>query len=399
MKKQLNILNIGPVPPRIGGSAFVNIETMIGLAEKGHRVRCISQLSKEHLEKPDYDFSWRGTSVEVFPIEAPFIQSSKPLTDEEIKNKQDIILDRFHTLVDGDIPDVVMIGHESYAFYANEEARKIGIPVVQVLHGTPTHMIDEGVYPEDLTKRFLDSVNEATLVIGVSNYLANIVRKHGIKQTTYIHNGTDTNKFKPKEFTDEEFLASLGLELRNRVLLHASTLRPVKRPLDIVESAHYALQKDPDLRYVIVGDGVLRENMEERAEELGVSEYFRFVGRIDFESIPKYFQHANMFLLPSEHEGFGRVIREAQACSTVPIASNVGPLTEVIEDNETGCLFEKGNLKGLSSKILELAGNGEYREKIAKQARDAAVASNLVTMVDKYESALISPLDYLRTAY
>lgn len=396
MKNQkLSILNIGPTPPRIGGSPFVNIETMNALASKGHRVRCISQLSSDDLGSPDYDLSWRDTGVEVYPVEAPFIPSSERLSDGEMGRRRSDIVERMEALVEIEKPDVVMVGHESYSAYANDVARAMGLPVVQVLHGTPTAMIDENDYPDDLRERFLSSVGKATLVVGVSNYLAKIMRRHGIKQSTYIHNGTDTSKFKPKDVKDEEFLASLGLSLSDKVVLHASTLRPVKRPLDIVESAPGVLDRDPSVKYLIVGDGPLRPEMEKRARELGVDEYFRFVGNVDYENMPSYFQNATMFLLPSQREGFGRVLREAQACGSVPIASDIGPAREVIENRKTGLLFGRGNLKSLVRKIVLLARSPDYRADISMRARDVAVRNNMGAMVGRYERALANPRGYL----
>ena len=394
--KKLNILNIGPTPPRKGGSAFVNIETMRGLAERGHYVRCITFMPGEYLREENYDESWRDTSIEVYPIEAPFVQSSRPLSPEEMERRENLILEKFHALVDNEKPDVVMVGHESYSYYANEEARKIGIPLVQVLHGTPTHLIDDGVLPPEMTERFLDSINQATLVVGVSNYLSGIVKRHGIKQATYIHNGTDTEKFRPKE-KDPEFLSSLGIDVGNRVIMHASTLRPIKRPLDIVRSAPLVLEKYPETVFVIVGEGVLKEKMKEEARKSGVYDSFRFVGSVDYDEMPEYFSHADMFLLPSEREGFGRVIREAQACSAVPIASDIKPMDEVIEDRKTGYLFERGNAEKLARSILELSQDEEKRMYIGKRGRDVAVDNNLANMITRYEMALFDPVQYLES--
>lgn len=395
MAKKLNILNIGHTPPRLGGSAFANIETLIALSEKGHKVNCITHLAPNHLSQENYNSSWKDTNVNVHPIELEFIPAAKPPSAEHMKKKKKLILDKFYTLVKKESPDVIMIGHESYSFYANEEARKLGIPVVQMLHGTPTHGIDNGIYPKDLTNQFLESLDQATLIVGVSKYLSKILNNHGITQTSYIYNGTDTDVFKPAEKKDEAFLKSLGIKLSNKVVMHASNLKPVKRPLDIVESAQYAIKEDPSIVYVIVGDGPLKEPMESRAKELKIYDNFRFVKKIPFSEMPKYFQNADLFLLPSENEGFGRVIREAQACENVPLASNIGPLPEVIEDRMSGRLFEKGNVKDLAYKILETTADKINHTRIKKNARNVAVNYNIHRMIEDYELALTDPLNFL----
>ncbi|USN45404.1 MAG: glycosyltransferase family 4 protein [Candidatus Woesearchaeota archaeon] len=396
MTKKLSILNVGPTPPRLGGSAFVNIETMIHLAERGHHVRAISQLSASQLASPDHDRSWRGTGVEVFPIEAEFQPSSKPLSRKELKDKADLIQSQFMQLVREERPDIVMVGHESQSFYVNEFARKMGIPVLQVLHGTPTHLIDRGVFPPWLSERFMKAVGAATIVIGVSKYLANIVRGYGILQTAHIYNGTDTKLFAPRDTKDPEFLASIGASLTDKVIMHASNLKSIKRPLDIIYSAAIALDSDPSLRYVFVGDGPLRAEMEEVAEQLDISSRVSFVGKTTYEKMPEFFQHAEVFILSSEQEGFGRVIREAQACRTVPLASNIGPMGEVIDHGRTGVLYEKGNVHALAAETLALTRNEERRRHMGTQARLVAEAYDIAAMVADYESALSAPHDFLK---
>jgi|GEM_PF-994207 glycosyltransferase involved in cell wall biosynthesis len=389
--RELNILNVGPMPPRTGGSCFVNNETLTSLSKNGHYVRCVTQASDSQVKDANYDSAWRGSGVEVYPVVADFVQSSQRLPEREVERRRRDIVDQMYQLIDDSRPDVVMTGHESYAYYANEAASKRGLPVVQVLHGTPTHIIGRGEYPKDLTERFINSMNCATLVVGVSNALANVVRRYGINHATYIHNGTDTQHFQPRKEPDKNFLRSIGANIEDKVVLHASTLRDIKRPLDIVESAKYALDKDPNLYYVIVGDGKLKGDMEERVVELGIEDRFKFTGRVDYGDIPDYFQHAQVFLLPSENEGFGRVLREAQACKSVPIASDLEATREVIDNGKTGYLFKKGHVKNLAKKTLELTKNVKKRMLMANRGHDVATSNNLVSMVRRYESVLKNP--------
>lgn len=394
-KKKLDVIMIAPLPPRTGGSAFVNNEIATGLSKKGHNVRCIAQFPKETLQNSNYDLSWRGTGVEVYPIESPFVQSSTPLTEEQIEKKKEKISYEFRKLIDQNSPDVLLVGHESLSFYANDLARKKGIPSIQSLHGTPTHMIDEGVYPDYLKEIFLDSINKSTLVVGVSKHLTKIMNKYGINHTTYIHNGVDTKKFKPRKSPNKKFLKRLGLKLEDKVVMHASTLRPIKNPLDIVFSAQIALREDPNLKYVIVGDGKLKKEMIDLSKDLGVYENFRFVGNVNFAEIPEYFRNSQMFLLPSEQEGFGRVIREAQASGSVSIASNIPVMEEVINNEHTGLLFKKGDYNSLAETVLGVSENEEKRKYISMSGLKVAIENNLNKMIKKYENVLKNPLAHL----
>ena len=389
----LNILNVGPTPPRVGGSAYANIELLVALAERGHRVRCISHMSTQDMARADRDFAWEGSQLEVYPLGPEYIRSAHEPTAGEMITRSARTTTKLNELIDEEDPDVLMIGHESLAPYTTPEARRLGLPIVQVLHGSLTQRMDAGEFTPGYTDLFFKAVSAADVVVGVSDYLADVVRRHRVTHATYIHNGTDTGLFTPVDSKDPHFLESLGIPEGSTVVLHASNLKAIKRPLDIVESAAEAVRLQPSLVYVIAGDGDLREAMEDRARELGVYDNFRFVGIVPFQRIPKYFQNADIFALPSESEGFGRVIREAQASGAVPIASNVGALPEVITHGTDGLVYPVGDTKGLTRSVLYLANNPNDRLRMARAGRVTAVENNFAAMVGSYERALHTAIE------
>lgn len=84
--------------------------------------------------------------------------------------------------------------------------------------------------------------------------------------------------------------------------MHLSSLKEVKRPLDIVSSAAGALRQNPKLVYVIVGDGLLRGAMEDTCRQKRLTERFRFVGWVDHQRVPDYINLADIVVMPSETE-------------------------------------------------------------------------------------------------
>tara|TARA_Y100000310_G_C20589594_1_gene767254 strand:- start:267 stop:1388 length:1122 start_codon:yes stop_codon:yes gene_type:complete len=366
---------------------------MLGLVDMGHRVRCISHLTAEDVARPDYDASWRESGVEVYPVVLERMPASVPPSDDHLRRKTEQIHDTFSTLVTSERPDVVMVGHEAFAYYINSRAVSEGYPLVQVLHGTPTHSINDGIYPADKTQLFLDSLRPSTLIVGVSQYLARQLLVNGIKQVSYIHNGTDTNKFQPAP-KDREFLRRLGLELSDTVLLHASNFSAVKRTVDIVEAAPYVIRDHPEARFLIVGAGPMLAQMQERVHELKLDDYFVFTGKVPFDDMPKVMASSDAFLFPSRREGFGRVVREAQACETVPVASAIGPLPEVICSGVDGLLYQNGDNQGFAASIKQILEDEKERRKMEQAARVTAVRYNLQAMVGDYSHALVDPEDF-----
>src|SRR5262249_40690772 len=139
------------------------------------------------------------------------------------------------------------------------------------------------------------------------------------------------------------------------VVAHASNLKPIKRPLDLVHSAIEATRGDRRLTYLIVGDGPLRRAMEGACRHAGVPHRLRFVGWIAYAKMPGYLNLADLVVMPSEYEGLARAYVEAQACGRALVASEIAAAREVVVDSETGVLFPVGDVAKLTETTLRLA--------------------------------------------
>src|SRR5205809_3386112 len=84
------------------------------------------------------------------------------------------------------------------------------------------------------------------------------------------------------------------------VVMHVSNLKPLKRALEIVDSAARALKLNRRLVYVIVGDGFQRQAMEEACRSNGIAEHFRFVGWVEYSRVPAYLNLADLVVMPSD---------------------------------------------------------------------------------------------------
>ena len=152
-------------------------------------------------------------------------------------------------------------------------------------------------------------------------------------------------------------LRELRIQDTDVVVVHAAVLKTIKRPLDIVCSALQALRRNPNLIYLIVGDGDLRREMIRECKTRSISHRFRFVGWIEYDLMPDYINVADMVEMPSKGEGLARVYLETQACARLLIASDISAAREVIVNGETGLLFRKGNIDDLTAKTLLAASN------------------------------------------
>jgi glycosyltransferase involved in cell wall biosynthesis len=233
----------------------------------------------------------------------------------------------------------------------------------------------------------LQQYRKVKLIVTPAKHLAESLRQLGVHHTKTIPNAVDLHQFSPRP-KNNALLRELAIRDDAVVVAHASNLKALKRPLDVVSSAQRALQQNPRLVYVIVGDGTCREVLEEACRERRISEYFRFVGWVDYDRMADYINLADMVVMPSEGETQARVYLETQACARLLLASDIPGAREVIVDGETGLLFRKGDVDDLTAKMLSAASDPELRTAIGRKARQRVQVHSLTDAVAIYIATL-----------
>ncbi|HXO18930.1 MAG TPA: glycosyltransferase, partial [Thermoanaerobaculia bacterium] len=155
-----------------------------------------------------------------------------------------------------------------------------------------------------------------------------------------------------------------------KVLVHISNFRPVKRVLDVVAVFERVLRQVPS-RLLMVGDGPDRPIVEQYCREHGICQAITFVGSLPL--IEEVLVKADLFLLPSETESFGLAALEALACKVPVIATEVGGLPEVVVDGECGFLRPVGDVEGMAAAALRLLTDDDLRQRFAAAGRRRAV--------------------------
>ena len=387
-REALDILYMGTLPPHPGGSATVGAQLLVGLARLGHSVRALAPITAEALRAGAH-FAARHPEVSVAWFDVPFFEISPGTGTPEAYRKRegDGVTARFPSLVAERRPDVVLIGRESFAWHVPDLAEACSLPSVLVFHyGNPVGML--GTLDPAMAEWLVGRFRSVDLGIPVARHLAWSVQQLGLRNVRTIPNGVDLRRFSPR-LRDAALLQRLNLGDGWIIVVHASNLKKVKRPLDIVDSAAQVLRRNPKLAYVIVGDGPSRAVMEERCRRNKILENFRFVGWVEHERLPAYLNLADMVVMPSETEGLAMVYLEAQACGRLLLASDIPAAREVVRDGETGLLFRKGNVGDLAAQTLRAAGDPELRAAIGTRAREwVRTHHDLDRTVAAYEDAL-----------
>ncbi|MSR37174.1 MAG: N-acetyl-alpha-D-glucosaminyl L-malate synthase BshA [Gemmatimonadetes bacterium] len=347
--------------PTYGGSGAVATELGLKLADRGHEVHFISYSQPFRLD----GFRERVFFHEVEMEQYPLFEHSSPyslalaVAIHETAAKHDLDLVHAH----------YAIPHATSAWIAREmllPGREL--PIVTTLHGTDITLV--GIQPSfHSITRF--SILRSQGVTAVSEFLREeTVRGFGVprERIKVIPNFIDTTRYRRgREPCHRTTLAPSG----EKIVMHVSNFRPVKRVTDVIE-VFARLLRSVRARLILVGDGPERPRAMERAEELGVESNVLFLGKNS--SVDELLSCCDLFLLPSESESFGLAALEAMACGSPVVASRIGGLPEVVTEGESGYLLPVGDVEGMAAAAVAILSDGATWRRMSAAARETAVS-------------------------
>jgi glycosyltransferase involved in cell wall biosynthesis len=377
------MLYVGPLPPARGGSETVAQLLLHGLRRRGVSVCGLAALPVSLAGSSTADVE---LSIRRYPV--PTLSSLHELgsSDPAYRAAEDReIARRLPALLREARPDVVLIGRESLAWQVPELARAHGVPAVLQVHGGMTLSRLLGGTAGIATLRA--HIHRVDLVVAVARHIAAALRSLGLSRLAVIENPVDLEAFAPRN-PSAALRRQLAIPAEASVILHASNLTVLKRPLDFVEAAAIAVRRNERLCFVIVGDGPLRSALGAAVARRGLQNAFRFAGWVDHSCMPDYINLADGVVMPSEREGQSLVYLEAQACGRVLIASDIPAARELVAHGRTGLLFRLGDTEDLAAKIQAVAADGRLRGTIGIAARAAAASHAADGVVAAYARLL-----------
>lgn len=367
----------------VGGSGVVATELAHALARRGHQVHMISS---------ELPFRWRtqvpGLSFERVEV-PPYPLFREPqyllaLANTIARVAEERRLDIVHAHY--------AVPHATAAYLADQmllSAPGVIPPrTVTTLHGTDITLV--GSDPS-YARAVAFSIEQSHGVTAVSRSLkadtiATLGIKHGI---TVIPNFLDCEEYRRRPHPDlREQLAPA--DRFDALVLHVSNFRPVKR-VDVALEVFRAIRRRVRARFVLVGDGPVRGDIERRVAEGGMADEVAFVG--EQQDLVPWLSSADLFLLPSAQESFGLAALEAMACEVPVVASKVGGLPEIIEDGVTGFVCPPDEIETMAERSVELLIDRARHDSMARAAMEL-VRSRYCTgaVVPLYEAEYLNVL-------
>ncbi len=364
--------------PTYGGSGVVATELGIELANRGHDIHFISYSQPIRLTEPHPHIHYHEVEVSQYPLfEYPPYDLALATRMAEVAAIYNLDLLHVHYAIPHSVS--AMLARQMLSCDHVRTSRRL--PYVTTLHGTDITLVglDRSYLP---ITRF--SIEQSDGVTAISDYLkqATIDRFSITKPIHVIHNFVNCDLYRRIKDADE--LRREFAEPGERLLVHISNFRPVKRVTDVVEIFDRVQKKIP-ARLLMMGDGPDRRAAERLACERGIHSKIHFLGKQD--RVHEKLGLADVLLLPSEMESFGLAALEGMACEVVPVTSREGGLPELITDGVDGYMCKMGDVDSMAARAIEVLGDDARLETMRKAARHTAETRFCTTkIIPQYEA-------------
>lgn len=358
--------------PTFGGSGVLATELGKALADEGHQVHFITYQQPVRLNVFNANIFYHEVRVPTYPLfDYPPYEVALASTMVDVIMNHDLDLLHVH----------YAIPHASAAYMAKQIVKQKNgrnVPVITTLHGTDITLVGKDKTYEPVVTF---SINESDAITAVSHNLkAETYKSFAVhKEIEVIHNFVDVTRFNKKPIDAfRKVIAPHG----EKILIHASNFRKVKRVDDVVK-IFAAVRKEMPAKLLMVGDGPERPVVEELSRALGVDEDVRFLGKQ--EQMEDILAVSDVFLLPSEYESFGLAALEAMAARAVVISTNAGGLAEINIQHKTGFLASVGDIEAMSSFAIELLRDEAKLAEMKEAAYQQAVRFDISNIIPLYE--------------
>ncbi len=338
--------------PSAGGSGILATELGIALAERGHTVHFVTFEPPFRLQEFRDNIFSHYVQLPSYPL-FRFPPMSLALATKISEIAEEFSVQIWHAHY--------AIPHAACALLARDMmSAESRFRVVTTLHGTDITLVGSDPSFYRITKYAME---QSEAVTAVSDWLnAETRREFNLdKPVRTIHNFLDVSKF-DNHTPCREKLASPN----EKIIMHVSNFRPVKRVTDVVRVFRRINEEIPS-RLIMVGEGPERMSAVGVAKQLGIADRIKYLG--NQENIESLLPCADLVIQPSEHESFGLVPLEAMACCVPVVGTRSGGIVEVIEDGVTGILCEVGDIDAMATRSIAILSDPEAAQRMGQMGQ------------------------------
>lgn len=273
-------------------------------------------------------------------------------------------------------PEIVHTHSSKAGILGRAAASSLRIPVVHTIHGAAFHYGQNSVAYAAYRSAERWAARRTDHFISVADAMTDEYVRAGIAardRFTTIYSGFDVEPFLNSPRPRADVRREWGFGEEHVVIGKIGRLFHLKGQEFLIAAATGIVRQCPNVRFVLVGDGILREAFAKQIADAGLTGHFHFTGLVPPERIPEVIHGMDVVAHASQWEGLARVLPQALIAGKPVVSFDVGGAREVVIPNETGFLAPLNDARALTDAIIRLAGDRELRQRLGDEGRSRFV--------------------------
>ncbi len=271
-------------------------------------------------------------------------------------------------------PEVVHTHSAKGGFLGRLAAHRLGVPaVVHTVHGAPFHP-----YQNPLSRSLFRgceryAAGRCHALVSVADAMTDLMVEAGVAprdKFTTVYSGMDVEPFLAADQHRQRVRQELGFRDEDVVVGKVARLFHLKGHEYLIQAALPVVQQCPSVHFLLVGDGLLRQSLEDQIRQAGLVDHFHFTGLVPPERIPELLGAMDVLVHVSLREGLARALPQALIAGRPVVSYDVDGAREVTIAGETGFLLPPRSIEPLSDALIQLASDSEMRGRLGQQGRE-----------------------------
>src|SRR5688500_14059708 len=270
-------------------------------------------------------------------------------------------------------PDVVHTHSAKAGFLGRLAAWKLRVPaIVHTVHGAPFHPYQNGAAQILFRACERHAARRCHALISVADAMTELLVAAQVaprEKFTTIYSGMDVEPFLKADEHRADMRQQLGFAPEHVVVGKIARLFHLKGHADVIRAAGEVVKAQPNVRFLLVGDGILRDKLQGQIDAGGLHDYFRFAGLVPPSEIPRYIGAMDLLVHASLREGLARALPQALIAGKPVVSYDVDGAREVTLPDRTGFLVPPRDVAGLSQALIKLVSDKNLRQRLGAEGQ------------------------------
>jgi glycosyltransferase involved in cell wall biosynthesis len=270
-------------------------------------------------------------------------------------------------------PDVVHTHSAKGGLLGRIAATRLKVPaVLHTIHGAPFHPYQNAVARNLFRWCEWYAARNCHTLVSVADAMTDLMVEARVadrERFTTVYSGMDVEPFLDAGRRRDEFRARLGVDGDTVLIGKIARLFNLKGHEFLIDAAREVVAQAPHVKFLLVGDGVLREQWQKRIDDYGLGNHFLFAGLVPPEEIPHWIGAMDALVHTSLREGLARALPQALISGKPAVSFDVDGAREVVITDETGILVPPRDVSALAAALLKVAQDPAARERMGQEGR------------------------------